>query len=260
MKHKGQMKKVNKIILSMLFILFFAIPVITNQSTVNAASAKLNKKTLTLSVGTSFNLKVKNTSETVKWSSNDKTVAKVSSKGKVTAISAGEVTIYANVGSQKLNCKLTVVSEISTGDFYYFTQKVDEEGYVIDTGYEFADLFNSDVSIDSGFGYVITEDVGTDVYYSRMPESKTYNGIISVYGYEKLKNINSMDPYIEWAKEFDCSPTYYVEFTPKSTRINTNFDLLAKAALRFYFNSDNKLVGSSCGYDLDTAKWITISE
>lgn len=73
-----------------------------------AATVKLNKTKLTLYTGDSYTLKVKGTSSKVKWSSNKKSIATVSSKGKVTAIKAGKVKITAKAGTKKLRCTVTV--------------------------------------------------------------------------------------------------------------------------------------------------------
>lgn len=69
---------------------------------------KLNKKNLTLMVGKSAKLKVKNTKKKVKWTSSKKSVASVSKKGKVKAKKAGKTTITAKVAGKKLKCKVTV--------------------------------------------------------------------------------------------------------------------------------------------------------
>lgn len=72
-------------------------------------SAKLSKKSVTLTVGKKVALKVKNASGKVKWSSNNKKVAAVNSKGVVTAKKAGKATITARLtGGKKLKCKVTV--------------------------------------------------------------------------------------------------------------------------------------------------------
>lgn len=53
-----------------------------------AATPKLNKTKLTLKVGKSYTLKLKNAKK-VTWKSKDKKIAKISSKGKVTGVKAG---------------------------------------------------------------------------------------------------------------------------------------------------------------------------
>lgn len=70
---------------------------------------KLNKSKLTLQTGKTSKLKLKNTKKKVKWSSKNKKVATVSSKGVVKAISVGKTTITAKSGKKKYSCKVTVV-------------------------------------------------------------------------------------------------------------------------------------------------------
>ena len=53
-------------------------------------------------------MKVKGTKKKPKWSSSKKSVATVSSKGKVVAKKAGSATITAKIGKKKYKCKVTV--------------------------------------------------------------------------------------------------------------------------------------------------------
>ena len=72
-------------------------------------AVKLNKSKLTLQTGKTSKLKLKNTKKKVKWSSKNKKVATVSSKGVVKAVSVGKTTITAKSGKKKYSCKVTVV-------------------------------------------------------------------------------------------------------------------------------------------------------
>ena len=93
---------------TLLLVMGLLAGLMANGTQTQAASAKLNKKKLTLKAGSSYTLKVKKASGKVKWSSSKKSVATVSSKGKVNAIKAGTAKITAKVGSQKLTCRVTV--------------------------------------------------------------------------------------------------------------------------------------------------------
>lgn len=88
------------------------IAVVSNQQfvyTVNAKSKiKLNVTKKTLYKGKTYTLKVSGTKQKVKWSSSNPAIAKVSSKGKVTAMKKGTAYIYAKVSEKKLKCKITV--------------------------------------------------------------------------------------------------------------------------------------------------------
>lgn len=80
----------------------------TQTAVAEAAAVKLNTTKKTLAPGKTYTLKVSGTKKKVTWSSNKKTVAKVNSKGKVTALKAGKAVISAKVGSVKRTCTITV--------------------------------------------------------------------------------------------------------------------------------------------------------
>ena len=84
-------------------------------TTVTAKTPKLNTKSITLTVGKSKQLKVKNTKKKIKWSTSSKKIAKVSKKGKVTAVKKGSCKITAKVAGKKLVCKVTVKAKPKKG-------------------------------------------------------------------------------------------------------------------------------------------------
>ncbi len=73
---------------------------------------KLNKTKITLVKGKSTTLKVIGTKKKAKWSTSNKKIAIVNSKGKVTAKKKGTVTITAKIGSKKYKCKIIVKNPI----------------------------------------------------------------------------------------------------------------------------------------------------
>lgn len=83
------------------------------QIVAQAATVKLNKKSVVLDVGKTQKMKVIGTKAKVKWSSTDTSVAKVSKSGVVTAVSSGSATIKAKVGKKTLLCKVTVKEKIN---------------------------------------------------------------------------------------------------------------------------------------------------
>ncbi len=86
-----------------------------NPSSPNVQSeATINKKSATLIIGKNLNLKIKNTSNKIKWSSSNRSVASVSSNGKVTAKKAGKATITARVNGKNLTCKVVVKRQYPT--------------------------------------------------------------------------------------------------------------------------------------------------
>ena len=131
-----------KTIVSLVLVLAMVIAsiVCVAPKTVEAASAKLyisaTSKTVdagqstTLKVGTKkkvlayskkvngvwkdyYETEIVPTSKTVKWSTSNKKIATVSSKGKVTGKKAGTCTVTAKVGSKSYKCKVTVKRPVS---------------------------------------------------------------------------------------------------------------------------------------------------
>ncbi len=95
-----------KRILSLLLALTLLISLAPAQTA--SAAVKLNKTKLTLNEGSSYSLKVTGIKGSITWSSDDKNVATVSSRGKVTAVSAGTATITAKVDSKSYACDVIV--------------------------------------------------------------------------------------------------------------------------------------------------------
>lgn len=75
---------------------------------------KINKSKVTIKNGSSARLKIKNCKKKVKWSTEDKEIATVSSKGKVTGKHLGTVVIKAKVGKKSYRCRVTVKTNINS--------------------------------------------------------------------------------------------------------------------------------------------------
>ena len=107
------MKQLKKI-LCMFMALLMVLTVINVSDVSAAAKPKLNKKKVTMYVGKTCQLKVKNYKGKVKWYIDDNTIAKVSKKGKVKAKSSGITYVYAEVGNDYLTCKIKVKNKKSS--------------------------------------------------------------------------------------------------------------------------------------------------
>ncbi|MCC8051025.1 MAG: Ig-like domain-containing protein [Clostridiales bacterium] len=81
---------------------------------VKVEAPKISATSVTLIKGETTTLKMSGTTKKVTWSSSDKSVATVSSKGKVTAKGAGTTTITAKVGGKNFTCSLTVAARALT--------------------------------------------------------------------------------------------------------------------------------------------------
>lgn len=104
------MKKLAKIIL--VAMLTFTITPLAN--TQAKTKVKLNKTSISIQKGKTYTLKIKGTKKNPKWSSNKKSIATVSKKGKVTAKKAGNAVITAKIGKKKYNCKVRVWQKTET--------------------------------------------------------------------------------------------------------------------------------------------------
>ena len=99
--------------LVMLLLVKLLLPT-TNVQAKTKKQPILNKSKITLSVGKSYQLKVKNNKKKVKWSTSSKKIAKVTKKGKVTAVRKGTCRVYAKVSGKKLSCKVVVYAPKSS--------------------------------------------------------------------------------------------------------------------------------------------------
>lgn len=110
-----KLKKLTRIMaLSLALTLAAPVGVPMSQTVVaEAATVKISAQKKTLTVGKSFTLKITGTKKKVTWSTSKKSVATVSSKGKVTAKKAGTATITAKVDGKKYTCKVTVKNPVN---------------------------------------------------------------------------------------------------------------------------------------------------
>ena len=113
------MKRMNKLLaaLCLALIACLVVPALAPASLGAPFSAKaavaISKTKATMYNGKRMTLKVTGTKRTVRWSSTNTKVAKVSQKGVVTAVKVGKATINAQVGTKKLSCVVTVKSPLS---------------------------------------------------------------------------------------------------------------------------------------------------
>lgn len=104
--------KQTKRILAIMLTLVLSISMIPTINVSAAKKVKLNKTKATIYVGKTVTLKLKNNKNKIKWSSSNKKVATVTSKGKVKGKKAGKATITAKVGKKKYKCKVTVKKKV----------------------------------------------------------------------------------------------------------------------------------------------------
>ncbi len=99
------MKKTFKSLLS----LFLAVFMVASLIVIPSSAASISKTSLTLTKGYQTTLSVSGASN-VKWSTGNKSIATVSSKGKVVGKGIGSTYVYAKTSSKTFKCKVTVVA------------------------------------------------------------------------------------------------------------------------------------------------------
>jgi len=97
------------------------VPFTGNVAVAEAATVKISKSKVSMEIAATTTLKVTGTKSKVTWKTSNKAVATVTSKGAVTAQSAGTAKITATVNKKKYTCTVTVIPGMNpyqtTADF-----------------------------------------------------------------------------------------------------------------------------------------------
>ncbi len=125
----------------LLLLLFSILIAFSFSSVAKAKDCHLSEKEMTITVGSTANLKVKGTKEKITWSSSDKKIVSVKN-GKITAKKPGTAIITAKVGKSEMACTVTVektgilvrMLDIGQGDAILI--QVSNKNIIIDTGEE----------------------------------------------------------------------------------------------------------------------------
>lgn|GEM_PF-6608528 len=111
-------EKICKVFIRVMIILLLTVTMVLPAKA--QAAAGLSKTSVTLVKGKTFTLKVTGTTEAVTWSTNKKTISKLTNKKtnsvKIHAVKVGRSTVTAKVGGVAYECKVRVVNpKISKG-------------------------------------------------------------------------------------------------------------------------------------------------
>lgn len=101
-------RKLSVILLCCLLVSMLIMPISVN------AAARLNKKSITLNVKKTYTLKASGVKGKITWTSSNKNVATVTSKGVVKVLRKGNATITAKYGKSRLTCKVTVKQPVTS--------------------------------------------------------------------------------------------------------------------------------------------------
>lgn len=161
-----------------------------------AGKVKLNKTKVLLEIGESYQLKVKNTSSKVKWSSSNKKVVKVSSKGVLTPKSVGSAKVTAKVNGKKYTCKVTVAD--------YSGMSVEQKEVVsyalkyVGNKYSYGGSSLTKGTDCSGFTMAVYKNFGYNLVHNAYGQLKTTKSV-------KMKNIKPGDLIFYGSSKKNCS-------------------------------------------------------
>ena len=187
------MKRKTLLILTLLFT--FSIMAFTSLKVEAAGAVKLNKKKIVLEMGSTYKLKVKNTTAKVKWSSSDKKVVKVKS-GLLTPVAVGSTKVTAKVNGKKYTCKVTVVD---------YTGMSNEQkavvGYAlkyVGNKYRYGGSSLTKGTDCSGFTMAVYKKFGYSLYHNAYQQLITTKKV-------KMKNIQPGDLIFYGSSKSNCS-------------------------------------------------------
>ena len=156
------------IILCLGIITPLVVPNIGSETVQAKTKIKLNCTKKTIYKGDIFKLKITGTKKKVKWSSSNKTIATVSSKGVEKGIGEGTAKITAKVGKKKYTCKVNVKGNTISTNFDKLKKHILNYGDTLEDDWKFiGDKWISDTN---------QEDIYAICY---SPSEKAYKFIIT---------------------------------------------------------------------------------
>ena len=107
-------KKKGCMLASLLLAVALCVTAVPAQIVQAATPVRVNPQKLTLNEGYKSRIMITGTKSKVTYSSSDKTVATVNSKGWITGVGGGDCVITAKYGSKKKTCDVTVIAKQTT--------------------------------------------------------------------------------------------------------------------------------------------------
>ena len=159
------------LVLSMAMLSPYVLPVISNRVIVQAATIVTGEREFSLMVGESKTLSITGTSQKISWKSSDKSVATVSSKGKVLAVKEGNAKIIATIKGKKYIYTVTVYDSnpyLDKAEFEAVEVYIGEISFVIPKDMELIPdaLANADTpaNVDTAVLNTEIEDCNIQIY------------------------------------------------------------------------------------------------
>lgn len=233
-------------------ILLVAALILSMPGTAKAkATIKLSKTRMTVTIGNTVDLKVKNTTKKVTWSSSNKKVAAVNSYGEVTGKKAGTAKITAKVGTKKLTCNVTVPTQnISNKSIYIKVgekQKLDVYGVAGSDSVFWGSDYERIATVTQS-GEITAKSIGTTSVYAVINSGvgKTYSCEVIVYDQTSSGDIIMATPRPVWtpAPTASPSPTPRPTATPKPSYIAVTKVVLSQKSMSLAAGKTNKLTAT----------------
>ncbi len=242
-------------ILSVFLIILLLVNSFMTSVSQAKPKVKLNKTSVTLTIGSTTKLKVKNTTKKVKWSSSNKFVAEVASDGEVCANKAGKAKITARVGNKKYTCKIKVLRQCISNDTILLN--VGESHNLKILGISKNDTINwgsddEDIAIVSGNGEVTALKSGETNVYAMLNDGigETYECKVIVIG-NNIFATPTPEPVATPTPEpvlhpdntpkpqVTARPTEIPDTTPDNSNSKSNYDLFSEFFLGYGVKTDD---------------------
>ena len=252
------MKKLSKkfIAFCMVFLLSVMLVGGLRSSAVNAATIKISSRSITLIKGQSKTLKVSGTKKKVTWTTNKKSVAVVSSKGKVTAKKKGTATITAKVAGKKLKCKVTVEQPRLSKSYIVLTTGGTRQLSLKGTSQKVKwSTKKSSIATVTSKGLVKGVKAGETTITATV-SGKKYSCDVKVISLEK--NYEKLKSYILKKGKVDDNGDSYIQYRMQQEDVEEDeLELTADVNAELYDNTEGTITGKA---KFNAAKWDLMDE
>jgi len=231
-----KMRKLKYMVIALIMVFALVAPIslpITG-TVAEAATVSISKAKLTLKIGGTATLKITGTKGKITWKTDKKTVATVTSKGVVTAQTAGTAKITATVDKKNYTCTVTVskpanpyqlnadLAEVEIGGLSVvvpalYTTKVVAQG---------TNAFHLDITMPSSKSTITVDITKTDedaiayedikAYYGQISQDSVQAQFDSAYGANKFV-VSDFDSFDYESQNGTTSFVNYYTLTTKTT-------------------------------------------
>ena len=237
--------KLNSVLIIIVFSIFFYSSVFYTIKVAEAATIKLNKSTVTINVGETYQLKLSEAKLKVTWTSSKKSVATVSINGLVTGKKVGSIIITAKANGIEYECTVNVVEP------FIYAKKF-ENGIGGKTQYLVYNLpkkfISTDVIWKSSNESIFTVDKNGLVTATGLGKTKL-TATFGTYKLTKTIYVNATKQNLQ-----DAVNGFKIEYTEVNDEIvcniinNSKIDISADCHLEFFDSTDTLVSVSTNGH------------